>query len=477
MELVFKHSKADNLEEFNHERKKRDRFLEVCLSHMRSHLKKLSSDEADEQLAWTKEKEQKWAECRCFTLLEGMEERVFDVLSSELTFGDWAEMLVFPLELAVSTGDKRLAAKLVKAGAAIGSAVHEAVRGRSQEMVDFLMENGGSTGDLNFQGETPLLVAARIGELEMTRWLLSRGARHSVVDAAGVTPLYWAAQCGHADVAEALLAAGADLAVRCTEGELSPLDAAVGFGYTDVMKVLIERGTDVNAAGSEGHTALYWGVYADKAEAIDLLMEAGADAQAKTCAGTFAGLALLHLALHWFKFDAAVALLKNGADTNVRDDEGKTPLHYAAARAGFSGMGRVVNLLLVMGADETIVNKEGQTPMDIVARWHGDRRVRRVGLLLANAAADRAWRRRGFLIMCRAHPDRVRPQRPSGQPRGRRTRRYLGRAQKAKTGARASGSVGGSLVGEGIVGEWGSVAASVVKLEQQDIFRKIVGYL
>ena len=33
--------------------------------------------------------------------------------------------------------------------------------------------------------------------------------------------------------------------------------------------------------------------------------------------------------------------------------------------------------------------------------------VERVRELLANAPADRAWRRRGYLVLCRAHPDRV----------------------------------------------------------------------
>lgn len=30
-----------------------------------------------------------------------------------------------------------------------------------------------------------------------------------------------------------------------------------------------------------------------------------------------------------------------------------------------------------------------------------------VGKLLANAPADKAWRRRGYLVLCRAHPDRL----------------------------------------------------------------------
>ena len=54
-------------------------------------------------------------------------------------------------------------------------------------------------------------------------------------------------------------------------------------------------------------------------------------------------------------------LLENGADPNVTDDKGQTPLHFIAQK----GIGKnQVQLLLEYGADLNIRDDAGQTPLD-----------------------------------------------------------------------------------------------------------------
>ncbi len=45
-----------------------------------------------------------------------------------------------------------------------------------------------------------------------------------------------------------------------------------------------------------------------------------------------------------------------------------------------------------------------------MTNWHlrVPEHEQRVRNLLARAPADRAWRRRGLMVLCRAHPDRLR---------------------------------------------------------------------
>lgn len=89
----------------------------------------------------------------------------------------------------------------------------------------------------------------------------------------------------------------------------------------------------------------------------------------------------------------------------------------------------MVDLLLRWGADEMIVKKTGNTDLDVLGirveehnSLAGD--AERVRELLASAPIDRAWRRRGYLVLCRSHPDGVKPSQEA------RTRRVAGGAAR-----------------------------------------------
>ena len=94
--------------------------------------------------------------------------------------------------------------------------------------------------------------------------------------------------------------------------------------------------------------------------------------------------------------------------------------------------------------------------------------------LLANAPADRAWRRRGYLILCRAHPDRVQQSQVISDTRhadaARRPRR---RAKQA----RERGGAGDGGVDESAGGDWAVVVARALQLQEEGIFRTIVGFV
>ena len=97
-------------------------------------------------------------------------------------------------------------------------------------------------------GETPLMTAARTGNLGAVKALLSHGAKVDGKDEArGQTALMWAAAEGHADVAQALIAAGADVRTRLPSG-FTPFLFAVREGRLAVVRVLLEAGVNVNEA-------------------------------------------------------------------------------------------------------------------------------------------------------------------------------------------------------------------------------------
>lgn len=101
-----------------------------------------------------------------------------------------------------------------------------------------------------------------------------------VVIAGCMTPLINAAEKGDIKEVEKLLSSGADMEDGMAGN--TPLMFAVGRGHANVVKLLIEKGADVNAKNSQGHTPLLYAVL-DEGRNVNiakLLIDNGADIDA-----------------------------------------------------------------------------------------------------------------------------------------------------------------------------------------------------
>jgi ankyrin repeat protein len=110
----------------------------------------------------------------------------------------------------------------------------------------------------------------------------------------------------------------------------------------------------VGARDTAGQTPLMVAVAFGSIEAVQLLLNAGADAKAATPSGV--------TALHWSRGDTAKIrlLLDHGADVNARSQLGRTPLIVAASSTG--GM-EAVRLLLAKGAEVNAADNSGATAL------------------------------------------------------------------------------------------------------------------
>ncbi|CAM9778793.1 unnamed protein product, partial [Ectocarpus fasciculatus] len=111
------------------------------------------------------------------------------------------------------------------------------------------------------------------------------------------------------------------------------------------------------------------------------------------------GFTPLHVATYLEKPVLLLALLQKGAYANAQDNVGQRPLHVVCKYPKASSVA-LADLLLRWGADETATDNDGNTPADLVKS--GAEPNERLQRLLANAPADRAWRRRGMVVMLRA---------------------------------------------------------------------------
>ena len=90
-----------------------------------------------------------------------------------------------------------------------------------------------------------------------------------------------AVQKGDRELINQRLALTADLNATDTKFGVTPLDWAAMRGDLETLQLLIDRGADVNARNKDGSTALHGAAFLGRAGAAELLLEKGADAGAR----------------------------------------------------------------------------------------------------------------------------------------------------------------------------------------------------
>lgn len=261
-----------------------------------------------------------------------------------------------------------------------------AYKGDVERVRELLMSGASANGELD-HGLAPLHWAATKGHKEVVELLLAHGAdvhldrmdAHCVVVG---TPLHCAAFMGHVDIVRLLISRGADPDYRTIAGTHMiggiPLHETSRGGHAAVVQCLIAAGVDVNAKANRNRTALH---YASTGEVTHLLLAKRAEADAADTDGwrpldyavrdnrndvvrelANAGVGLpLHAAVLLGDRERMASLIAGGADANVCDMIGRTPLCLAPT-------GEVASFLIARGADVNWNAAYGRTALTDAAR-------------------------------------------------------------------------------------------------------------
>ena len=186
-----------------------------------------------------------------------------------------------------------------------------------------------------------LLEAAANGDAARVRDLIAQGAPLEARDAQGNTPLLRATQGNHAQAAGALIAAGADVNAQNRMQDSAYLLAGAQ-GYREILELALAHGADLKSTNRYGGTALIPACERGHVEVVKRLLQAGVDPNHVNRLGWTGLLEAIILSDGGPRHQAIVALLiEGGADVNLPDGDGRTPLQHARQR----GQAEIVQML------------------------------------------------------------------------------------------------------------------------------------
>ena len=252
-----------------------------------------------------------------------------------------------------------------------------AVRGQA-DAVRLLLEAGADPESPDEESETALMLAAQSGSVETVKHFLEAGADPNRWSQ-GESPLGHAAKCFHPDIYNLLLPVSDEAHRRGAAQELpwgmarkmrdQPLGEALVMtayhGLMDQMKALLDAGAPIDHVGRGGRTALMWAVSGTlDPEMVDLLLDAGADPNVESIDY---GSDLGQTAVMWVccsqtpKVQRRIwqRLKEAGADFDQRNGEGETACLLALRQAEFADF----SILLDLGADPDVTDFEGNSPL------------------------------------------------------------------------------------------------------------------
>uniref|UniRef100_A0ABD2XC11 PRANC domain-containing protein n=1 Tax=Trichogramma kaykai TaxID=54128 RepID=A0ABD2XC11_9HYME len=153
-------------------------------------------------------------------------------------------------------------------------------------------------------------------------------------DEAGYTHFYTACKYGYEDVVEKFLELGQDPNCIVTETGDSPLHLALTCAEPGVVKLLLKHGANPNLADAEGQgqTSLYIICECNCCSDLMAIFELSNDKYQplQVNAQDKFGNTPLHLAVAYGRNNLIECLLRNGADPNLANAYGSTPLHISS---------------------------------------------------------------------------------------------------------------------------------------------------
>ncbi|XP_008203167.1 serine/threonine-protein phosphatase 6 regulatory ankyrin repeat subunit A-like [Nasonia vitripennis] len=283
----------------------------------------------------------------------------------------------------------------------------------NKKLVELLLDAGievnSATEDLK---QTALhLAASSAKNVEIVNLLIERGANIHAKDGNGDTPIFWAIgsaisyeyinelevvfndpeeECSsyylydepqkvqrRHQIICSLLNAGVDVNDTSDEGVMA-FHRALNTGLNSLIEPFLERGVNVRSKTPQGLSVLHAAVKFASETVLETLIDKGASMDDKI---PYFGVTPLHLATQLCNEKHIMLLLAKGANVNVTDNKGCTPLHYIAyvvnqyPLEAYCLVEKIIGILLDNGADFFARTIEDKTTLDYAVAIDNDQAI------------------------------------------------------------------------------------------------------
>ncbi|CAI7596712.1 unnamed protein product [Penicillium pancosmium] len=243
------------------------------------------------------------------------------------------------------------------------SALHLSVFCGNMGLVNLLLEKNMKVDAKDTHGRTPLFYAVQRREIKIARALLDAGANPNITEAGYVEPLRYKAK--HFTLTfkdlEARNSAGCfggttPLFYAAGDGNDNPQDQfgerpicwAAGKGYEAIVKMLLDKGADPNHPEDPSQSPIFWALKShDGGLHQKIIRGRGLGSWDNVAVGDMSAVVDL--------------LLQYGADPNVVDEKGHTPISLLVDFEVNSR--KIVKSLLGAGCNPNVKGRYGRTPL------------------------------------------------------------------------------------------------------------------
>lgn len=282
-----------------------------------------------------------------------------------------------PLTAAIIAGRSELALSIIRSGLGLEHVVSAALdRELFHKALDRLLHDHRELCARS--SSSPLVLAAMLGDVSLTNALLEKNVMVDQPNGRDVSALFCAAMGGNTNVTARLFEAGASSAAKTHDG-MTLLMAAASSGNPHVISLVVDQAKpDLSEQGPNGWTALHYLANNPSAskEGTMVLLKAGAPAEALDAELNTP----VMLAAHKGNVELVTALIRPAGDLQRRNKIGETAWEIAE-RSGNLKLTRLLHpeyqlfagvltksrylmqLALDHGANINVADRDGVTPL------------------------------------------------------------------------------------------------------------------